>query len=114
MQLTQNVKGQATMNYSITLINEETGDQKTIQVPEDEFIYDIAELEGIDLPASCRAGSCISCAGKVISGSVEHERAFLKPEEEDAGFMLTCSAYPRSDCKILVNQEDSLLEFCPN
>lgn len=102
------------MNYDVTLINEATGERRKILVPEDQFIYDIAEIEGIDLPATCRSGSCISCAGRVMDGTVEHKRTVLSPAEEDAGFMLTCSAYPRSNCTIVVNQEDHLLNFCPN
>lgn len=101
------------MVYDVTFLNEATGEEDTICVPEDEFIFDAAETEGIELPASCRSGSCITCVGKVVDGAIEHDRSILSAEEEDAGFMLTCCAYARSNCTILINQEDALLDFTP-
>lgn len=99
------------MIYDVTFVNEATGEENTICVSEDEYIYDAAELEGIELPASCRSGSCITCVSKVVNGDVEHDHSILSDAEEDAGFMLTCCAYARSNCTILVNQEDELLDF---
>lgn len=101
------------MVYDVTFVNEATGEENTICVPADEYIYDAAELEGIELPASCRAGSCIACVGKVVRGEVEHDRSILSDAEEAAGFMLTCCAYARSNCTIVVDQEDELLDFNP-
>lgn len=100
-----------TKKYRVTLINEEKGLNVTIPVPEDRYIFDVASEKGIDLPVSCRAGACVTCTAKLIKGKVDQDHHFLKNNEVDAGFVLTCRAFPLSDCTLITHQEDELLSL---
>ncbi len=95
--------------YQVQLINPNLGLNQTIQVPDDQYIIDIAEEAAIRLPSGCKQGECSACVAKLINGEInQSEQKFLRPQEIAAGYVVTCVSYPLSDCVLETHQEQVL------
>lgn len=96
--------------YTVHLVNPKRQLDTYISVDEDSTILEAAEDQDVDLPSSCRSGSCSSCVAKVVEGEVDQsEQTFLDEEQIAKGFVLLCVAKPRSNCTIRTHQEAYLV-----
>jgi len=73
----------------------------TIEVAENQPIYKAALDAGVQLPIGCDYGGCITCAAKLLDGSVRQPGASaLNKRQSKAGYILLCVARPKTDCVV--------------
>lgn len=78
-----------TTDRPLTVMLQRSG--KTLAVAADQTILEAIEAAGIDAPYSCRAGTCGTCAVKVLAGAPEHrDHALTEAEHRQAGLMCVC------------------------
>lgn len=75
--------------------------QKHIHAHEKKSILEQAELAGMSLPYSCRAGSCGACKAKLEEGQVKQlsSQALTKSEQQQ-GYILPCCCLPLTNLVI--------------
>jgi ferredoxin len=95
--------------YNVKLVNKAQNLDVTIKCASDKFILEAAEDNNIELPYSCRAGSCSTCLGKIVTGKIDQpDQTFLDEDQIAKGFVLTCVSYPASDVTLTTHEEENL------
>ena len=77
---------------------------RSFDAPADTSLLAAAREAGIDLPASCRNGTCRTCMCRLSDGNVTYriEWPGVTREEKQQGWILPCVAYAASDVVIEV------------
>ena len=71
----------------------------SFSAPVDASILAAARAAKIDMPASCRNGTCRTCLCKLVDGRIGYSIAWpgVSPEEKRDGYILPCVAVAESD-----------------
>ena len=88
----------APMSSTIHTITLQPGGE-SFGADESTTLLHAAEHAGLDLPSSCRNGTCRTCMCQLVSGEVNYRIRWpgLLPEEKAAGWILPCIAHAQSD-----------------
>lgn len=71
-----------------------------------ENVLDAGMNYGLDLPYSCKRGTCSTCKARLVAGEVDMDITHgLTAEEIEQGFILTCQSHPVSD-HVVVDFDD--------
>lgn len=64
-----------------------------------QTLLEAALLAGVQLPSSCRNGTCRTCLCRLSAGRIAYriEWPGVSFDERDEGYILPCVAYPESD-----------------
>jgi len=83
---------------------------RTLSAGRNEHLWDAAQAAGVILPAICHQGRCLSCAGQLEKPGEfdpgDAETYFQ--QDRQAGFILLCTAKPRSDLYIRTHVESEM------
>lgn len=82
----------------------------SVPVAPGQSLLEAALAQGIDLPRSCRNGTCRTCRCQMRAGAVRYRIAWpgLSPDEHEAGEILPCVALPEGDVVIEAPQAKRL------
>ncbi len=87
----------------VTLANR---DNTTFEVDARRPLLDSLRAQGVDLPYGCKYGGCITCAAKLISGTVDQRRQVALNNRQIAdGYVILCVARPTSDITLEIGVE---------
>ena len=62
--------------------------------------------QGADLPYGCRYGGCITCAAKLIEGTIDQStQVALNQWQINNGYVILCVARAKTDCVLEIGVE---------
>lgn len=89
--------------HVVTIANREGA---TYVVDGKQPLLDALRNQGVDLPYGCKYGGCITCAAKLITGTVDQRRQVaLNNRQINDGYVILCVARPTSDLTLEIGVE---------
>jgi ferredoxin len=73
-----------------------------VRIPADQPLMTGARAAGVELPSSCRNGTCRTCLCRLVEGEIAYriEWPGVSADEKREGWILPCVAHPLSDVAI--------------
>jgi glycine betaine catabolism B len=71
-----------------------------VEIPSDQTLLDAAESAGAEIPTLCRAGVCCTCRTRLVEGDASCTSDALDERDRQAGYVLPCVTWARSDCAL--------------
>ncbi|MBV9157011.1 MAG: 2Fe-2S iron-sulfur cluster binding domain-containing protein [Acidobacteriaceae bacterium] len=101
------------MNGDAFLVVLETPEgERSFLCNRNEFIWNAAARNAILLPSICHQGRCLTCAGRLLGGTVDQSSAnSFFSEDKKAGFVLLCTAKPLSEVHIRTHEQYIMREY---
>jgi ring-1,2-phenylacetyl-CoA epoxidase subunit PaaE len=84
------------------------GESRSVLIPDQTSLLEAALANSLDAPFACKAGVCSTCRCKVLEGEVQMvANHALEDYEVEAGFVLSCQAYPVSAAKVIWDYDEA-------
>ncbi len=97
------------VQHPVQVTNPDTGEVLHFTVAPGETVLDGADRSGLELPSSCRAGGCLSCSGKRLTGQVTLDEQFVLDDEHlTADFVLLCGTRVLGPASFLSHQQEAI------
>ncbi len=73
-----------------------------LEIEPGKTVLETLETAGIDVPNSCRAGTCQSCLMRAVAGAVpEQAQRGVNPAKRELGYFLACICRPTADLAVV-------------
>ena len=86
----------------VTVVDAAASFEASFEVRPGETVLAAALRADVDVPYSCRNGTCRTCLSRVLSGEIGHDPEYadellIEEHEDAAGYRLLCSSLAYSD-----------------
>jgi ferredoxin len=85
------------------------GSETTLAIPSHRYILEAGLEAGLDLPYRCLQGWCLTCAARIIEGTIDqHDSRRYFVQDRAEGFALLCTGKPQSDGVVETHARDAM------